>query len=201
MLEQASNFLLQELCLMARCRIRPFKEKMMEENKIDARSQGSFPMDDPTQGLLHDHQFVRQLLQRYLSSQDQKVKQYAGPKICEALLQHTQLEEAVFYPAVEKLDAAMITRCLDDHHAADELIEQMQSLSPGDAAYDELMKHLNDAIQAHMELEEQQLFPLVRQSSLNLQDLALRMQSYESSMVSAKAKSVGQRTARGDQLH
>ena len=173
----------------------------MEENKIDARSQGSFPMDDPTQGLLHDHQFVRQLLQRYLSSQEQKVKQYAGPKICEALLQHTQLEEAVFYPAVEKLDVAMIARCHDDHHAVDELIEQMQSLSPGDAAYDELMGHLSDAIRAHMELEEQQLFPLVRQSSLNLQDLALRMQSYESSMVSAKAKSVGQRTARGDQLH
>jgi len=174
---------------------------MMEENKIAARSQGSFPLDDPSQGLLHDHHFVRQLLQRYLSTQDQKVKQYAGPKICEALLQHTRLEEAVFYPAVEKLDAAMITRCLDDHHAADELIEQMQNLSPGDAAYDELMKNLSDAIHAHMELEEQQLFPLVRQSSLNLQELALRMQSYESSVVSAKTKSSGQRTARGDQLH
>lgn len=173
----------------------------MEENKIDARSQGSFPMDDPTQGLLHDHQFVRQLLQRYLSTQDQKVKQYAGPKICETLLQHIRLEEAVFYPAVEKLDAAMITRCLDDHHAADELIEQIQSLSPGESACDQLMQQLNDVIQAHIELEEQQLFPLVRQSSLNLQDLALRMQSYESSMVSAKAKSSGQRTARGDQLH
>ena len=173
----------------------------MQENKIDARSQGSFPMDDPTQGLLHDHHFVRQLLHRYLSTQDQKVKQYAGPKICETLLQHTRLEEAVFYPAVEKLDTHMITRCLDEHHTADELIEQMQNLSPGDAAYDELMKNLSDAIHAHMELEEQQLFPLVRQSSLNLQDLALRMQSYESSMVSAKAKSSGQRTARGDQLH
>ena len=173
----------------------------MAENKIEARSQGSFPMDDPTQGLLHDHHFVRQLLQRYLSTQDQKVKQYAGPRICEALLQHTRLEEAVFYPAVEKLDAAIITQCLDDHHAADEMIEQMQNLSPGDSAYDELMKHLNDAIHAHMEIEEQKLFPLVRQSSLNLQDLALRMRSYESSTVSAKAKSSGQRTARGDQLH
>jgi hypothetical protein len=48
----------------------------MAQNKIDARSQGSFPMDDPTQGLLHDHQFVRQLMQRYLSTQDQRVKQY-----------------------------------------------------------------------------------------------------------------------------
>jgi hemerythrin superfamily protein len=174
---------------------------MMTENSIDARSQGSFPMDDPTQGLLHDHQFVRQLMQRYLATQDEKVKQYAGPKICEALLQHTRLEEAVFYPAVQKLDSAMITRCLDDHHAADELIEQLQNLSPGDSAYDGLMKQLNEAITAHIELEEQQLFPLVRQSSLNLQDLALRMQAYESSIVSTQASSSSQRSARGDQLH
>ena len=173
----------------------------MTENTIDARSQGSFPMDDPTQGLLHDHQFVRQLMQRYLATQDEQVKQYAGPKICEALLQHTRLEEAVFYPAVQKLDSAMITRCLDDHHAADELIEQLQNLSPGDSAYDGLMKQLHEAITAHIELEEQQLFPLVRQSSLNLQDLALRMQAYESSIVSTQASSSSQRSARGDQLH
>ncbi len=173
----------------------------MTENTIDARSQGSFPMDDPTQGLLHDHQFVRQLMQRYLATQDEKVKQYAGPKICETLLQHTRLEEAVFYPAVQKLDSAMITRCLDDHHAADELIEQLQNLSPGDSAYDGLMKQLHEAITAHIELEEQQLFPLVRQSSLNLQELALRMQAYESSIVSTQASSSSQRSARGDQLH
>ena len=172
----------------------------MTENTIEARSQGNFPMDDPTQGLLHDHQFVRQLMQRYFTTQDEKVKQYAGPKICEALLQHTRLEEAVFYPAVQKLDSAMITHCLDDHHAADELIDQLQSLSPGDAAYDGLMKQLHEAINAHIELEEQQLFPLVRQSSLNLQDLALRMQAYESSIVSTQASS-SQRSARGDQLH
>jgi len=173
----------------------------MAENMMEARTQGSFPMDDPTQGLLHDHQFVRQLMQRYFTTQDEKVKQYAGPKICEALLQHTRLEEAVFYPAVQKLDPGMITHCLDDHHAADEFIEQLQNLSPGDSAYDGLMKQLHEAINAHIELEEQQLFPLVRQSSLNLQDLALRMQAYESSVVSAQASSTGQRSARGDQLH
>ena len=173
----------------------------MAEDKIEARSQGSFPMDDPTLGLLHDHQFVLQLLQRYLTTQDQKVKQYAGPRICDALLRHTRLEEAVFYPAVEKLDGAMITRCLDEHHAVDELIEQVQNLVPGSASHDEVMQHLNDVVLTHMAFEEEQLFPLVRQSSLNLQNLALRMQSYESSMLSAQAKSSGQRTARGDPLH
>lgn len=172
----------------------------MAENITAARSHGSFPMDDPTQGLLHDHQFIRQLMQRYLQTQDPKIKQYAGPRICEALLQHTRLEEAVFYPAVQKLNIAMITRCLDDHHTADEIIEQLHHLSPGDSAYDSLMKQLHDTITAHIDLEEQQLFPLVRQSSLNLQDLTLRMQAYESSVVSAQAGS-SQRPARGDQLH
>ena len=172
----------------------------MTENTIEARNQGNFPMDDPTQGLLHDHQFVRQLMQRYLATQDQKVKQYAGPRICEALLQHTRLEEAVFYPAVQKLDSEMVAQCLDDHHAADELIEQLQTSSPGDSTYEALMKQLQEVITAHIELEEQQLFPLVRKSSLNLHDLALRMQAYESTIVSTQASS-SQRSVRGDQLH
>ena len=83
----------------------------------------------------------------------------------------------------------------------DELIEQVQNLVPGSASHDEVMQHLNDVVLTHMAFEEEQLFPLVRQSSLNLQNLALRMQSYESSMLSAQAKSSGQRTARGDPLH
>lgn len=172
----------------------------MTENMIEARSPGSVPMDDPTQSLLHDHQFVRQLMQRFFSTQDEKVKNYAGPKICDALLEHTRLEEAVFYPAVQSLDTALINRCLDSHHSADELIVQLQSLSPADADYEVVMKQLHDIVHAHMELEEQQLFPLVRRSGLNLQDLALRMKSYESNIVSSQARGT-QRAARGEPLH
>lgn len=159
----------------------------MANQTIEARQQGNFPSDDPTQGLIQDHEFVKQLMQRYLETQDVQVKAMAGPQICEALQMHTSLEEAVFYPRVQELDSALIDRCEDDHQQADELITQLQALTPGDEAYDDLMQQLQQAILSHIAVEEQQLFPMVRSSSINLQDLALQMKAYESNLVSSQA--------------
>ena len=159
----------------------------MANQAIEARPQGNFPADDPTQALIQDHEFVKQLMQSYLNTQDKQVKAMAGPQICEALQMHTSLEEAVFYPRVQQLDEALVARCEDDHQAADKLIDQLLSLKPGEQEYDQVMKQLQDAIISHITIEEQQLFPAVRSSSLNLQDLALQMQAYESNMAATQA--------------
>ncbi len=165
-----------------------------------ARAQGSFSPDDPTRALMQDHDYVRQLFRRYLGSQDQQVKQMAGPQICEALQLHTALEDAVFYPQVREVDAALVEQCSGDHQQAEQWIAQLQAMQPGEASYDALMQQLHDAIHAHIELEEQQLFPAVRTASLDLQDLALRMQAYESGMVASQARE-GQTGQRGEPLH
>ncbi len=172
----------------------------MAQDNLQARGRGSFPLDDPTQSLIHDHHYVRQLMQRYLGTQDERVKLQAGPKICEALQLHTTLEEAVFYPRVQEIDPALVEKCQDDHQNVDELLVQLQELQPGESAYDDLMQQLQDSVLAHMELEEQQLFPAIRNASLDLQDLALRMQAYEANLISTQAAS-GRGTQPGGSLH
>ena len=172
----------------------------MAQDNPSQRVQGSFSLDDPTQALMQDHEYVRQLFQRYLSTQDELVKQQAGPQICDALQMHTSLEEAVFYPRVQDIDPALVEKCEDDHQQADELLVQLQELQPGEPAYDDLMQQLRDAIIAHIEVEEQQLFPAVRNSAMDLQDLALRMQAYESNLISSQAAS-GKGSQPGSQLH
>jgi hemerythrin superfamily protein len=164
-------------------------EAMMAQDKVQARGQGNFSLDDPTQALTHDHNYLRQLMQHYLTTQDKQVKQQAGPQICEALQIHTTLEEAVFYPRVQALDPVLVEKCLDDHQEIDELLMQLQELQSGEEAYDDLMQQLHDAVISHIEVEEQQLFPAVRNSALDLQDLALRMQAYESNLISTQAAS------------
>ncbi len=172
----------------------------MAQDNLQARGRGSVTLDDPTQSLIHDHNYVRQLMQRYLSTQDARVKQQCGPQICEALQMHTTLEEAVFYPQVESLDPALVEKCQDDHQTADALLVQLQELQPAEAAYDELMQQLNDIIVAHIEVEEQELFPAVRNAGIDLQDLGLRMQAYESNLISTQAAS--SRGARpGGEMH
>ncbi len=161
----------------------------MAQDNPQARSSGNFPLDDPTQSLIHDHHYVRQLMQRYLGTQDERVRQQAGPQICDALQTHTTLEETVFYPRVQEIDRALVDKCLDDHQAAEELLVQLQELQPAEPAYEALMTQLRDSVVAHMELEEQQLFPAVRSAGIDLQDLALRMQAYEASLISTQAAS------------
>lgn len=172
----------------------------MAQDNLPARGRGSSPSDDPTQSLLHDHDYVRHLLQHYLGTQDALVRQQAGSQICDALQLHTTLEEAVFYPQVQAIDPALVEKCLDDHQVADELLVQLQELQPGEPAYDELMLQLRDSVLAHMEIEEQQLFPAVRSAGIDLQDLALRMQAYEASLISTQAAS-GHGAQPGSPLH
>lgn len=171
-----------------------------QTSTISERTQGSFALDDPTRALMHDHSYVKELFQRYLGTQDAQVKQNAGPRICDALLQHTSLEEAVFYPTAREVDAALISQCEEDHQSAEALITQLQSMQPATAEYDVLLTQLRDAIYTHVELEEQQLFPAVRNSTLDLQDLGLRMQAYEASLTARKARE-GTPGQRGEPLH
>ena len=170
----------------------------MTQDIIEARNQGSFSSDDPTKGLEHDHNYVRKLMQNYLSSQDSAVKKNVGPRICEALEMHTSLEEAIFYPRVKALNNTLIDRCLEDHQHADDLIKQMQEFEPGEADYDDLMQQLHDSVTEHMRIEEQQLFTEVRDSDIDLHDLALQMQAYESNLVAAQAS---QSAIRPEQRH
>lgn len=172
----------------------------MAQDNLQARHPGSFSLDDPFQSLLHDHNYVRRLMQHYLATQDEKVKQQAGPQICEALQLHTTLEEAVFYPRVQECDPALVEKCQDDHQIADALLVQLQELQPGEPAYDDLMQQLHDIVIEHIEVEEQQLFPAVRSAAIDLQDLALRMQAYEANLISTQAAS-SRSTQPGSNLH
>ena len=159
----------------------------MAQDVSQARSQGNFSLTDPTQALIHDHNYVKQLMQRYLSAKQPLVKKQAGPEICSALQTHSRLEESVFYPRVHELNPTLVDQFESDHQTADEIIEKMQALEAGEAEYDELMQRLQEAITAHIELEESQLFPLVRTSNMDLQDLELRMQAFESNIVATQA--------------
>lgn len=172
----------------------------MAQDTIEARNQASFPLNDPMQGLEHDHRYVKQLMDRYLFTRDLLVKQQAGPQICSALEMHSALEETVFYPRVQEVDPALVERFQDEHQEADQLIKQLRELQPGEPDYDDLLLQLHDAVMAHIQEEESQLFPAVRASGVDLQELALQMQAFEANLVSSQAMS-SQQKSRPDQMH
>jgi hemerythrin superfamily protein len=152
------------------------------------RREGGFPVDQPTDALKADHHLVRQLFDRYLNTQDLNVKKDVGPQLLLLLDMHTRLEEGVFYVRVRDVDPALVDRCENDHEQARQLMEQLDGMDEGDPQTDRMFRQLADSIFAHIDTEEQQLFPKVEQAKLDLTTIGLEMEAFEASMVAARAQ-------------
>ena len=164
----------------------------MDQNR---RPQGNHSFDQPLQALRQQHEYVRKLFDRYLNTQDVEVKKQAGPEILQQLEMHTALEEAAFYPAVQKIDASLVDECEDEHQQAKQMISQLKGMQPGDAQCDQMYKELCDAIMHHVQVEEQQLFPKVEQSGIDLRSIGDQMQMFDANAVSQQAQATEQRDA------
>lgn len=131
--------------------------------------------------LREDHDKVKKLFDRYERSKsrmDEAKKQALAEEICAELKIHTTLEEEIFYPACRQemegeddlLDEAEV-----EHASAKSLIEQIEALTPGDELYDAKVKVLGEYVKHHIKEEQNELFPEVRKSDIELAELGQRM--------------------------
>ncbi len=85
-----------------------------------------------------DHQHVKELFQKYQAAGERasKNKQKIVEEVCRELEVHAQLEEEIFYPAVEaeeeKEGKKLIAESLEEHHVVKTLIQGLQELDPAD---------------------------------------------------------------------
>jgi len=161
----------------------------MDSDPIGNRRQAGMQISDPMQMLEQDHGTVRQLFQRMFDSQAARVKHQCGLQILQMLEMHTQLEDACFYPSVEQVDPQLIAHSRQEHEEADQLIQQLKGMDLSDPRCEDLFRQLADSVLHHIEEEESNLFPKVRQSSCDLEAIAMEMQSWEANMVGDMARS------------
>lgn len=129
--------------------------------------------------LVTDHRDVQALFQQFEATEDRSAadRKKIADRICHALTLNIQIEERVFYPAVrEAVDAKkFLDEAKVEHAAAKQLIVQINRLPAGDALYDAKIKELAEHINRHVRIEEQDMFPQVRASSLDLVELGLQL--------------------------
>jgi hemerythrin-like domain-containing protein len=110
---------------------------------------------------------------------------------------HTKVEEEIFYPAVEELPIERakddIERSLQDHEEVDALLDQLQSIAPDDADFDERMTELIDAVRSHIELEQEEVFKVARAGlgEERLQEMGREMEEFKKSMKEGDMDSEG----------
>ena len=134
------------------------------------------PPKDAIDLLIQDHEEVKDLFTQFdgLSNRAKMSKKIVAEHICEAVAAHEQLEEEIFLPEVRKSMAqiAILDDVQEEHSVTAELIAEIQEMNPGDDGLDAKITSLSDEIETHMQQEEDDLFPLIRETDIDL--IALR---------------------------
>lgn len=161
---------------------------MATTEAIHRRMQATFPVDDPIQALMRDHDLVRKLANTYLSTSSRDVKTQAATQLVQALHTHSRLEEGVFYPAVRRVDPNLVAHFEEAHLDVDDMLATLQGMSMGDDRAEPLVRELITAVLAHIREEETELFTELRRAAIDLSPIGLEMQAFEANLVHMQAQ-------------
>jgi len=109
-----------------------------------------------------------------------EMKQALIDDVCAMLEDHTKIEEEIFYPAVREClpdDQGLMDEAQAEHDAAKEMINRIQLGSAADAETCALVLELSDAIDHHIQEEEDEMFPKVREAGMNTAEVGGRLKA------------------------
>jgi len=127
--------------------------------------------------LRDDHKEVRGLFREFEKSTTTKARKGTiVKKVIELLTVHTYIENEVMYPEVRRLLPELeddVLESYEEHHVADVLVMELAALKPGDERFEAKTTVLIENVRHHMDEEEQDWFPKVREGlgRNQLQDL------------------------------
>ena len=131
--------------------------------------------------LKEDHQEVRKQFRAFRKPDQTPVqKQTVVDTILELLTVHTYIENEVMYPRVRELLPGLeddVLESYEEHHVADVLCVELAAMDATDERFDAKTTVLIENVEHHMEDEEQDWFPKVREGlgRKNLQELGAQM--------------------------
>src|SRR4030095_13147211 len=126
--------------------------------------------------LRRDHRLAEELFTEFARSAPQQLDPLAR-RICKMLRVHTQIEEELFYPAVGRAltNDDLIADAVREHAQAQESIMRIESLSSESPAFREEITKLAAQIAEHVSKEEQELFPQVSATTMDLTALGVAL--------------------------
>lgn len=132
--------------------------------------------------LKDDHKQIRRLFREFQDAGEKATttKGRIVDKILEALTVHTYIENEGMYPAVRELLPAVeddVLESYEEHHVADVLCMELAAMKPDDERFDAKTTVLIENVEHHIEEEESEWFPQVREAlgRKQLQEIGMRM--------------------------
>jgi len=113
-----------------------------------------------------DHKEVKKIFRDFEKADNEKTKGQLVKQIIELLTVHTYLENEIMYPAVRRLLPDLkddVLESYEEHHVADVLCTELYAMRPSDERFDAKTTVLIENVRHHIEEEEQEWFPKVRE--------------------------------------
>ena len=133
-----------------------------------------------------DHQRVRDLFSQYEATNNQATKRTLAAQVFMELETHAQLEENIFYPAVnEGTDEGpdLVKDSVQDHETVHQLIQELQGMAHDTDAFDAKFQELIRNVEHHVEEEESEMFPLAEQElAEDLDEMSEEMQEMKADL-------------------
>ena len=106
--------------------------------------------------LKNDHQEIQQLFSEFMSAdaEDFARREDLFQQIDKVLLIHSDAEEEIFYPSMEKHTPDLVKQALSEHQEVKELLEEMLDLEVDDEEFNDRMATLMQKVETHVREEE-----------------------------------------------
>jgi Hemerythrin HHE cation binding domain. len=127
--------------------------------------------------LRRDHRLAEELFAEFGRSAPQQLDPLAR-RICKMLRVHTQIEEELFYPAVGRAltnDGALLADAVREHAQAQESIVRIESMTSDSPTFGDEVTKLAGLVAEHVNKEEQELFPKVTATTMDLTALGIAL--------------------------
>lgn len=155
------------------------KKTTTRKQAASSRSTSSRRAPDAIALLKADHQAVQKLFDQFEKTRSKDRKGAIAEQICQELTVHAQIEEEFFYPAAREVlrEGDLIDEATVEHASAKDLIAQIESGKPSDDLFDAKVTVLGEFIKHHVKEEQNEMFPKIRKTKLDLKELGERMQA------------------------
>jgi len=106
--------------------------------------------------LKNDHQTVRHLFAEYIATDETETdrREDLFQQIEKELLAHTDVEEAIFYPAIKNVAPDLVEQAITEHQEVTQLLTEMLEYEVDDEEFDKRMNSLMETVQTHVQQEE-----------------------------------------------
>jgi hemerythrin superfamily protein len=115
--------------------------------------------------LKEDHRKVEDLFAKVEETDSEKQHLQLFEKIKTELETHTQIEETLFYPALEEHEDLkdMVLEAFEEHKQVKTLLREISALAEGSEKLDAKLKVMGENVEHHVGEEEDEMFPKVEE--------------------------------------